>query len=109
MRSTHLTLLMALNGELDYYSMFDTNFGGFWTPTFMLLFYLIILFTLMSACVALTVDAFYTIWITGEVSIKGDMGTEKHAWSTERWMRFFFSSSATLVDSMAAEVDASKD
>ena len=109
MRSTHLTLLMAINGELDYGSMFDTNFGGFWTPTFMFLFYFIILFTLMSACVALTVDAFYTIWITGEVSIKGDMGTEKHAWSTERWMRFFFSSSATLVDSMAAEVDASKD
>jgi hypothetical protein len=110
MRSTLLTLLMAINGELDYDTMFDTNFGGFWTPTFMLLFYVIIGLTLMSSCVAITVDAFYTMWITGEVSIKGDMGTNPvYAWNTEKWMRFFFSSSATLIDSMAAEVDASKD
>merc|ERR1719375_2172050 len=110
MRSTLMTLLMAINGELDYDTMFDTNFGGFWTPTFMLLFYLIIGFTLMSSCVAITVDAFYTIWLTSDVSIKGDMGSNPvYAWNTERWMRFFFSSSATLIDSMAAEVDASKD
>jgi hypothetical protein len=100
---SYLTLLMFINGSVQYEEMFDLQSG--WTPLFMLGFFYLISFSLISACVAITVDAFYTIWLTGEVSLKGDMGGHKYRWDWNRWMRFFFPNIMTLKESLMSEIE----
>lgn len=85
-RLTLLSLLMFVNGKIDYSGMFDAQ--TVWTPIFMVGFYYVISFSLIGCCVAITVNAFYTIWLTSECSVNDPL----YKWDRSRWVRFFIPS-----------------
>jgi len=95
MRLTMLSVLQFVNGRIDYNGMFEVQ--KVWTVIFMVGFYYIVTLSLLSCCVAITVNAFYTYWITADICVAD------YRWDRTQWMKFVVPSIfLSIWDSMTA-------